>query len=131
MIALDVSLNGKRVCIAGAEDLSVLSTHVTAVGKLGKRTVPVRPDEISGEIHYWVGGLTARQEPERDDHLTWKSAAPLQVGDVIQVRILETDKADRASSRKKAKRRSGEQAGSKQSRVRAPVSKRKSVTRRA
>jgi hypothetical protein len=37
MIALEVSLNGKLVCRAGADDLSVLSAHVTASGKLGKK----------------------------------------------------------------------------------------------
>ena len=55
MIALEVSLNGKRVCIAGAEDLAVLTTSVTAVGKLGRKTVPARPDETGGQIHYSVG----------------------------------------------------------------------------
>jgi hypothetical protein len=107
MIALEVRLNGKQVCIAGAEDLAVLTTNVTAVGKLGKKTVPLRPDETGGEIHYSVGGLTSRPEPEKDVHLRWKSVVPLQVGDVIQVRILETEKADRASSWQKAKRRTG------------------------
>jgi hypothetical protein len=131
MIALEVSLNGKRVCIAGAEDLSVLSAHITAVGKLGKQTVPARPDDTSGEIHYSVGGLTARSDPEKDVHVNWKSVAPLKVGDVIQVKILETEKADRASSRHKAKRRLGEPSDSRQRPVRDAVSKRKPVTRRA
>jgi hypothetical protein len=131
MIALEVTLNGKRVCVAGAEDLAVLTTSVSAVGKLGKKTIPARPDETGGEIHYSVGGLTARPDPERDVHLRWKSVAPLHVGDVIQVRILETDKADRARSRLKAKPRSGEPTGSRQCRVHAAVSKRKSKARRA
>jgi len=104
MIALEVSLNGKRVCIAGAEDLGVLSTHVAACGKLGKKAVPARSDDFTGEIHYSVGGLTRRKDSAKDVHLSWKSVTPLKVGDVIQVRILETDKADRAISRAKAKR---------------------------
>jgi hypothetical protein len=32
MIALEVSLNGKRVCTAGAEDLAVLNSVVPAYG---------------------------------------------------------------------------------------------------
>jgi hypothetical protein len=131
MIALEVTLNGKRICLAGAEDLAVLTTSVSAVGKLGKKTVPARSDETGGEIHYSVGGLTARSDPERDVHLRWKSVAPLRVGDVIQVRILETDKADRARSRQKAKPRSGEPSGFRQHRLRAAVSKRKPAARRA
>ena len=105
MIALEIKLNGKLVCIAGAEDLCVLSTNVSAVGKLGKRTVPARSDETTGEIHYSVGGLTSRPDPDKDVHLRWKSVAPLKIGDVIEVRIIETEKVDRATSRTRAKRK--------------------------
>jgi len=102
MIALEVSLNGKRVCVAGADDLAVLSAHVTACGKLGRKTVPARPDETTGEIHYSVRGLTARPDAKKDVHLIWKSIASLRVGDIIQVRALETDKADPPKSKTKA-----------------------------
>lgn len=105
MIALEVKRNGKRVCIAGADDLAVLSADVTAVGKLGRKTVPARPDETTGEIHYSVGGLTSRPDPDKDVHMNWTSIAPLRVGDVIEVRILETGKVDRARSRTKAKKK--------------------------
>jgi hypothetical protein len=105
MIALEVSLNGKRVCIAGANDLSVLIAQVTACGRLGKKTVRARPDDTTGEIHYSVGGLTARTDPEKDVHVSWKSIAPVRIGDVIQIKILETEKVDRATSRTKAKRK--------------------------
>jgi hypothetical protein len=130
MIALEVSLNGKRVCIAGAEDLAVLSTIVTAVGKLGKKTVPARPDETGGEIHYSVGGLTAREDPKKDVHMNWKSVAPLRVGDVIQVKVLESDKADPPRSREKARRRTDKPSGSGKRQLRGAVSKRKPMTRR-
>jgi hypothetical protein len=105
MIALEVKRNGKRVCLAGADDLAVLSAHVTAVGKLGKKTVPARPDDTTGEIHYSVVGLTGRRDPKKDVCLKWKSVAPLRVGDVIEVRVLETEKVDRATSRTNAKRK--------------------------
>jgi len=105
MIAFQVTLNGKRVCVAGAEDLSVLTTVVTAAGKLGKRTVPPRPGDVTHDIHYSVGGLTSRPDPATDVHVNWKSIFPLKVGDVIQVRIVETRKVDRAKSRQKAERK--------------------------
>jgi hypothetical protein len=105
MIALEVSINGNRACLAGAHDLSVLSAHVTASGKLGKRTVPARPDATTFDIHYFVGGLTARRDPKKDVHLRWKSVEPLRVGDVVQVKIVETEKPDRAKARTKAVRR--------------------------
>ena len=105
MIAFEVSLNGKRVCIAGAEDLGVLSTIISAGGKLGKKTVPARPDETSGDVHYSVGGLTSRRDPKKDVHVTWKSVEPLEIGDVVQVRVVETEKVDHAKSRTRAKPR--------------------------
>jgi hypothetical protein len=104
MIAFEVTLNGKRGCTAGAEDLSVLNAIVSGVGPLGKKTVPVRPNE-KYDLHCMVGGLTSRSDPSKDVHLRWKSVAPLGVGDVIQIRILETTEADRPKSRTKAKRR--------------------------
>lgn len=109
MIALEVNLNGNRVCLAGAEDLAVLSAHVTACGKLGSKTVTARPDETSGEIHYSVHGLTARPDPSTDVHVNWKSVEHLQVGDVVAVRIVETAAPDRPRSRKKAKPRKANQ----------------------
>src|SRR5688572_22135817 len=102
MIAFEVTLNGKRMCVAGAEDLAVLTTVISACGKLGKKTVPRRSGRPSYDIHYSVGGLTGRSDPTKDVHVRWKSVVPLNVGDVVQVRILETDKADRAVLRTKA-----------------------------
>ena len=105
MIAFEVTLNGKRVCVAGAEDLSVLSTIVHAGGKLGRKTVSPRPNDVTRYVEYSVGGLTSRRDSRKDVHLRWKSLAPLKIGDVIEVRILETEKVDRATSRTKAKRK--------------------------
>jgi len=105
MIAFEVKLNGKRVCVAGAEDLSVLTTIVSAVGVLGKKTLPVRPDADAVDIACSVGGLTRRADPKTDVHVRWKSRARLNVGDTIQVTVLETTKVDRAGSRYRAKRK--------------------------
>jgi hypothetical protein len=103
MIAFEVSLNGKRICTAGADDLGVLSTIISACGKLGKKTVEYRPDETYGEIHYSVGGLTSRSNSKKNIHLKWKSVAPLTIGDVVHVKVVETEKVDRAKSRTRAK----------------------------
>lgn len=102
MIAFEVRLNGKRICTAGAEDLAVLNTTINACGKLGRKTVPARPDDTHGEVFYSVGGLTARPDPEKDVHVRWKSIAPLKVGDMIQVKVVDVKKADRAKERIKA-----------------------------
>lgn len=105
MIAFEVRINGKRICVAGAEDLAVLTACVNASGKLGAKTVPARPDDVTGEVFYSVTGLTARRDPEKDVHVRWQSVEPLRVGDVVQVKILDSTKADRPKSRVKAARK--------------------------
>ncbi len=102
MIAFEVRLNGKRICIAGAEDLAVLHTNVVAAGTLGSKTMPARPGDTKNDLFYSVGGLTGRSDPKSDVHLNWKSMAPLKVGDVIQVKVLEVKKATRTKARMKA-----------------------------
>jgi hypothetical protein len=105
MIAFRIKLNGKTVCTAGADDLTVLSAHITASGNLGKKTVPVPPGNTIREVHYSVGGLTSRPNSQRDVHLRWKSIAPLKIGDVVQVKVIEATKADRPKTRTKASKR--------------------------
>src|ERR1700761_39142 len=103
MKAFEVCLNGKQVCVAGADDLSVLTTIITAVGKLGNKTVRLRSDDDSCDVFFSVSGLTGRSDPKKDVHVRWKSTVPLRVGDVIQVRVLEAKQADRAVKRTRAK----------------------------
>ena len=104
VIALQVTHNGKYICTAGAEDLCVLDVNITALGSLGKKTVPVRSNEMP-DLYYMVGGLTSRSDPAKDVHLRWKSSAPLKIGDVVEIKIVETTRVDRPKSRTKAKRR--------------------------
>ena len=105
MIAFEVSLNGKRVCTAGADDFGVLSAIIAATGRLGKKTVPARAGQKGSEIYYSIGGLTSRKDPEKDVHVHWKSCAPLRLGDVVQVKVIETEKVDRAKSKTKRTRK--------------------------
>src|ERR1043166_2465931 len=105
MIAFEVSLNGKRLCTAGAEDLSVLTAVVTACGRLGEKTVPARPDQKGREIHVHIGGLTARTDPKKDVHVRWNEHGFLKIGDLLEVRILERDEVDRPTRKTKARRK--------------------------
>jgi|SRR6185503_583712 len=111
MLAIHVKLNGKRLTTAGAEDLGVLTSHVTLTGKLGSKTVEWRN---SGRPDIWlrVGGLTSRAEGIGDDHLYLTDHKPLRVGDKITLRIVETSRAgrvvSRVTSRKKAPGASGQ-----------------------
>lgn len=76
MLVLEVTVNGKRICIAGTEDLAVLNAGVTACGKLGSQTVPSREDETV-DIFYSVGGLTRRRKSETDVHVRWNQSSRL------------------------------------------------------
>ena len=101
MVALRVKLNGKELCLAGAEDLSVLTTNVTAVGNLGKKTRKMR-DEPPG-YHVSTGGLTSR-DAGNDWHLRWVESQPLTIGDKIEIELVEVTTTDKPISKSKAKR---------------------------
>jgi hypothetical protein len=87
MRAFEVYLNGERLCLAGANDESVLSTIIDYVGKVGN------PDNEE-RLHLSVGGLLIPQE----EHVRWQER-DLAVGDEIRVRILDSDTVDMPSRR--------------------------------
>jgi hypothetical protein len=90
MIALAVYLNGKKLTVAGAEDLGVLSAILSAGGTLGKTTVPYRKNNRRRvSVHLSVGGLTRRPNGQ-DEHLRWIRVKPVRIGDMISVRIIRT-----------------------------------------
>jgi hypothetical protein len=92
MIGLAVYLNGKRMTVAGADDLCVLNAIVNAVGELGTSTVRVGKRR-SVDLHLSVGGLTRRAKG-KDEHLRWIKHRRLKIGDKISVQIVQTDKPD-------------------------------------
>jgi DNA-directed RNA polymerase subunit E'/Rpb7 len=93
MIGLAVYLNGKRMTVAGADDLCVLNAIVNAVGELGTSTVRVGKRR-SVDLHLSVGGLTRRAKGKQDEHLRWTKHRRLKIGDKISVQIVQTDKPD-------------------------------------
>jgi hypothetical protein len=98
LIVLEVLLNGKRFARAGTEDMGVLSTHVTGVGKLGRQSRGTKgaPKEYDLDLH--VGGLTSRTR-RPDEHLRWGPRKTLKIGDEVTVRILAATSADLPSRR--------------------------------
>jgi hypothetical protein len=84
MRAFKISVNGKKLCVAGIGDEGVLSAIVDWVaGVRGKN----RGD---GNLSLHVGGLV---NPTRV-HVVWVAQKPLQVGDEIRVRVIETPTVD-------------------------------------
>jgi hypothetical protein len=96
VIVFEVLLNGKRLARAGTEDMGVLSTHVTGVGKLGRQSKGTKGAPESYDLDLHVGGLTARAR-QADEHLRWGPRTQLEVGDEVTIRIVEGTKADAPS----------------------------------
>ena len=101
MIALRVKLNGKKLCVAGAEDLSVLNAILNAIGNIGSKTKKRR--EGPPDLHLSVGGLTGRKSGI-DYHLRWIEFTELSIGDKIEIEIIETSVADAPTAKHKADR---------------------------
>ena len=87
MIAFEVKINGNKKIIAGQDDLSVLSASITAVGQLGSKTTHKKG---TPEIGISVGGL----EETNNTHPFW-TRDTLNIGDVINIKIIETDNPDK------------------------------------
>lgn len=84
MRALEVYLNGKKLCVAGVGDSGVVTANVNCILRNGK-------DEMVLD----TGGLNSAAE----EHLRWNECK-VGVGDLIQIRVIETRKADKPKSRK-------------------------------
>jgi len=87
MRAFEISLNGKKLCLAGIGSDGVLSTIVNWVAKRGE-----------GDLFLEVGGLITPP----NEHVSWEQQKPLRVGDRIQVKIVETNSVDEPKRRRRA-----------------------------
>jgi hypothetical protein len=89
-VIMEVYVNGERFAVAGEESLSVLSTILTAAGKLGTESAGVKR-RLGGafDVDLRVGGLTSRGGRRRDEHLNWGKRHALKPGDELRVLIRE------------------------------------------
>jgi len=83
MRAFQVSLNGKRLCVAGIGQDGVLTGIVDHVARRGRN-----------ELSLHVGGLISPTE----EHVTWRNVR-LKVGDIVSLKIVEADSVDSPRSR--------------------------------
>jgi hypothetical protein len=94
MIAVEVSLNGEQLTIAGSDELAVLSTIVNASGKLGPKSHGTKFEDTDYDLSMRVGGLTSRGDGQEDEHPVWVERTQLSIGDVVTVRLVEVSEAD-------------------------------------
>jgi hypothetical protein len=78
MRAFKISLNGKKLCLAGIGERGVLTAIVDCVAQ-----------EQGEQLSVQVGGLA------NEEHLNWTGPKRLRVGDEIRVEIIEAASVDR------------------------------------
>jgi hypothetical protein len=84
MRAFNISMNGKKLCVAGVGDRGLLSAIVC-------RGAGDRDEDLF--LH--VGGLV------NEEHLDWIDHACLQIGDEIRVQICEVESGDDPSRKRR------------------------------
>lgn len=94
MLGLEIFVNGRKVSLAGADDLSVLSGIVSAVGKLGRKTSGTKAHRKGYDLWLSVGGLTGRVDGTPDEHLRWVGHKKLKIGDRVNIRVRKVAVAD-------------------------------------
>lgn len=88
-LAIEVEVNGKRIAVAGAGDLALLSASIGAGVGPEKRTLQADIDPFHLTVMGLTSGLTARIE-----NLTWINCLPLRVGDLVTFRIVQAEQPD-------------------------------------
>jgi|SRR3954451_4623165 hypothetical protein len=89
VLAIEVEVNGKRLALAGAKDLALLSAGIAAGVGQEKRTIQADSDAFHLTVMGLTSGLTARIAD-----LTWIKGLPLRVGDAITLRIVRAKQPD-------------------------------------
>ncbi|MEN9575620.1 MAG: hypothetical protein RL514_3475 [Verrucomicrobiota bacterium] len=88
MVALEVSLNGKRTCVAGVGETGVVSANVCWVRRADDQAGPVE------ELFLEVFGL---RTPEQDN-LRWHGQQPVTVGDEVRIKVVEAKRVSKPTS---------------------------------
>src|SRR5262245_1448999 len=100
MIAFEVTANGEKVCTAGVGNLGVLTAILSWVGREAPLKSAYSEQEWPAEeLKLEVGGLTGKARDGREN-LKWMSG-DLRPGDVITIRVVETETADEPRVRKR------------------------------
>ena len=87
MTALEIHLNGHKICTAGIGEPGVLGAHVSWARR--------DDDAQAEELILHVGGLINSTR----EHVRWEEARPLQTGDQVLIKIVKVDSTDEPSVR--------------------------------
>lgn len=100
IVAFELTRSDGSKSVAGAPDLGVLSFVLSASGRLGPASQGTRGGANRVDIGLRLGGLTSRAREYENEHLVWHRSKT-EIGDVITIEIVETDKADDPTSRRR------------------------------
>jgi hypothetical protein len=84
MQAFEIHLNGKKLCVAGVGERGVLSGMVTWVAGSPSKSLSLN-----------IGGLIS----PKNENVSWIREKSLQVGDKVQVKIVDVESVDEPSLR--------------------------------
>lgn len=95
MLALEISINGKKFVLAGFQDWNLLHAHVNAS----------RSEEINmaDELEVVVGGLARPVDSDKLEHVRWGRKS-LAVEDEVRFRFVNTEAADKPIKRYRSDR---------------------------
>ena len=87
MLAFELFVDDRRICLAGMEDWAVMSVILTGV-----RRRQDDPDD-SGRLDVSAGGLSETGADGADYHQRWEKV-DLAVGSKVVINLVETDRVD-------------------------------------
>lgn len=79
MQAFEISINGEELCLAGIDNDGVLTTIVHYAAR-----------QREGGIFIEVGGMISKTK----EHVKWIDEKRLNVGDTVEIKIIETAAVD-------------------------------------
>ncbi|HEY7354008.1 MAG TPA: hypothetical protein VH596_14670 [Terriglobales bacterium] len=94
MRALEISLNGRNVCVAGLDKNQELSATVKSAANSG-----------DGDLVLDIGGVISQTDQN------WRREEPLWVGDEIQIRVVEVSQPDEPKEQHRSKHPAPRQIG--------------------
>ena len=89
MIAYEILLNGKKVCLAGVDGLGVLSANLSSVSRAPNPDAGEDASVPTKELTLEVGGLRSVE----GIHVSWLNH-PLAVGDTVTIIVKEATLVD-------------------------------------
>jgi len=92
MLAFEIHMNGKRICIAGIGEPGVLSAILHWIGSAPRKGARKADEHASIRVGGLIGSI--------EEHVTWVRR-DLRRGDEVVIRVIETECADKPRERER------------------------------